>query len=598
MKNIFEDETLPSTGEKPPIIKNDNKTNMPSRPKRQVTPPPMKQAQPQPVYVPVQPAQPQAVQPQQVPAQGAYQYIPVNPQYPNQVYPQQTVAYYPVYGVPQQGAYPQGVPYTPYPQYPVAPAPEQEETKEEYDPGTRVLFQSPDFEHKDGSPANENVGANFADLQKKNAESVKEDNSSDTTDETPAKVEFEEVSINTPKKPPIVKSAPVIVTQDLSDEDLYTGEKTGDISFAAYNAVNPTLDVEDFQQELPPYEEYAEDEDAEDETDGEKKPLPKSELIRRIVLGVSIAAIVISVGMLLNEWRLSKQNDDVMSEAEGLIITESTTNKKDKDKNKAPTKPLTPEKQWAQIKKDYPDVLFPATIQLKYAKLYGENQDFVGYLSADGVNLNLPVVQTDNDETYLNKNFYGSTTKYGCPFVTHLNNISYNHLDMNTVIFGHHMNNGTIFGALDKYKSVSGFKSAPVITFNTLYKDYQWKIIAAFITNGYIKDDNNYIFPYYFTNLSATYKMSAYLSELAQRSLYDTGVDVLPTDKLLTLSTCSHEFEDARFVVVARLVRPGESAEVDTSKVVVNSKPRYPQAYYNKKGMTNPYKNANRWVAD
>ena len=598
MKNIFEDETLPSTGEKPPIIKNDNKTNMPSRPKRQVTPPPMKQAQPQPVYVPVQPAQPQAVQPQQVPAQGAYQYIPVNPQYPNQVYPQQTVAYYPVYGVPQQGAYPQGVPYTPYPQYPVAPAPEQEETKEEYDPGTRVLFQSPDFEHKDGSPANENVGANFADLQKKNAESVKEDNSSDTTDETPAKVDFEEVSINTPKKPPIVRSTPVIVTQDLSDEDLYTGEKTGDISFAAYNAVNPTLDVEDFQQELPPYEEYAEDEDAEDETDGEKKPLPKSELIRRIVLGVSIAAIVISVGMLLNEWRLSKQNDDVMSEAEGLIITESTTNKKDKDKNKVPTKPLTPEEQWAQIKKDYPDVLFPATIQLKYAKLYGENQDFVGYLSADGVNLNLPVVQTDNDETYLNKNFYGSTTKYGCPFVTHLNNISYNHLDMNTVIFGHHMNNGTIFGALDKYKSVSGFKSAPVITFNTLYKDYQWKIIAAFITNGYIKDDNNYIFPYYFTNLSATYKMSAYLSELAQRSLYDTGVDVLPTDKLLTLSTCSHEFEDARFVVVARLVRPGESAEVDTSKVVVNSKPRYPQTYYNKKGMTNPYKNANRWVAD
>ena len=89
--------------------------------------------------------------------------------------------------------------------------------------------------------------------------------------------------------------------------------------------------------------------------------------------------------------------------------------------------------------------------------------------------------------------------------------------------------------------------------------------------------------------------MSSYLSELAQRSLYDTGVDVLPTDKLLTLSTCSHEFEDARFVVVARLVRPGEKAEVDTSKAVINSKPRYPQAYYSKKGMSNPYKNASKW---
>ena len=595
MKNIFEDETLPSTGEKPPIIKNDSKANMPSRPNRQVTPPPMKQAQPQTVYVPVQqpPQQMGVPQAPAVPSQGAYQYIPVNPQYPPQAgypQPQQGVTYYPVY--------PQGVPYAPYPQYPIAPSPEQEDKKEEYDPGTRVLFQSPDFEHKDGSAVNENVGANFADLQKKNAEAVKDDDSNDASADIPAKVEFEEVSINTPKKPPIIRSAPVIVTQDLSDEDLYTNEKTGDISFAAYNAVNPSLDVEDFQQELPPYEEYTEDEDVEEETDGEKKPLSKYEIIRRVVLGVSVAAIVISVGMLLNEWRLSIQNDDVMSEAEGLIITESTTNKKDKDKDKTTTKPLTPEEQWAQIKKDYPDVLFPATIQLKYAKLYGENQDFVGYLSADGINLNLPVVQTDDDETYLDKNFYGSTTKYGCPFVTHLNNISYNHLDMNTVIFGHHMNNGTIFGALDKYKTVNGFKSAPVITFNTIYKDYQWKVIAAFITNGYIKDDNNYIFPYYFTNLSATYKMSAYLSELAQRSLYDTGVDVLPTDKLLTLSTCSHEFEDARFVVVARLVRPGESAEVDTSKVVVNSKPRYPQAYYTKKGMTNPYKNANRWVAD
>ena len=600
MKNIFQDDTLPSGTDLPPMPKNDSK-NMPSRPKRQVTPPPMKQAMPpQTVYVPVQPtSQQMPVQPV-APVQGAYQYIPVNPQYPPQAYSQQGAPYYPVFGNNQQPVYPQGVPYAPYPSYTPASAPEQEEPKNDCDPGTRVLFQSPDFENKDGSHLPENVGVSFATTVMKNTQSEKNDENSD---EAPVNVELEEVSLNAPapiKRPPIVRSAPVITTQELSDEDIYTDSKTGDISFAAYNAVRPSIDVEDFQQELTPYEDYDEEEISDDDED-EKKPLPKSELIRRIVLGVSIAAIVISAGMLLNEWRLSRQNDNVMEEASDLIITESTSeknNNKDKDKDKTTTAPLTPEEQWAQIKKDYPNVLFPATIQLKYAKLYGENQDFVGYLSAEGVGLNLPVVQTDNDETYLNKNFYGSTTKYGCPFVTHLNNISYNHLDMNTVIFGHHMNNGTIFGALDKYKTLAGYKTAPVITFNTLYQDYQWKVIAAFITNGYPKDDNNYIFPYYFTNLSSTSKMSAYLSELAQRSLYDTGVDVLPTDKLLTLSTCSHEFEDARFVVVARLVRPGERTAVDTSRAVVNSKPRYPQAYYKKKGMTNPYKNASRWYAN
>ena len=605
MKNIFQDDTLPSGTDLPPVPKNGGKP-MPSRPKRDVTPPPMKQAmQSQPVYVPVQPAPAQQTAPEQGDAP-AYQYIPVAPQNPPQGYPQQGVPYYPVYGNVPQGTYPQGVHYAPYQQYapaPQAPA-EQEAPKNEYDPGTRVLFQSPDFENKDSSGFSDNVGANFADIMKKNAKAQQEaeDKKDDFSADMQTNVDFEEVSISvpsTPKRPQIVRKAPVITTQDLTDEDIYTDSETGDISFAAYNAVNPSLEVEDFQQELSVYDENESEEVYLDEADGEKKALPKSELIRRIVLGVSIVAIIVSACMLLNEWRLSKQNDSVMEEANDLIITEVTKDNNKNDKgDKEEEKNLTPEEQWAKIKEEYPNVLFPATIQLKYAKLYGENQDFVGYLSAEGVGLNLPVVQTTNDETYLNKNFYGSTTKYGCPFVTHLNNISYNHLDMNTVIFGHHMNNGTIFGALDKYKTLAGYKSAPVITFNTLYKDYQWKVIGAFITNGYPKGDNGYIFPYYFTNLSSTSKMSAYLSELAQRSLYDTGVDVLPTDKLLTLSTCAHEFDDARFVVVARLVREGERTDVDTTKAVVNSNPRYPQAYYDKKGKTNPFKNANRWIAD
>ena len=99
MKNIFEDETLPSVNEKPPIIKNDGKAAVPSRPKRQVTPPPMKQVPPQGVYMPPQPVQPQ------MPPQGAYQYIPVAPQ--GQPYPPQGVGYYPVFNPnTQQPVYP------------------------------------------------------------------------------------------------------------------------------------------------------------------------------------------------------------------------------------------------------------------------------------------------------------------------------------------------------------------------------------------------------------------------------------------------------------------------------------------------------------
>ncbi|MGN1443246.1 MAG: sortase domain-bontaining protein [Acutalibacteraceae bacterium] len=348
----------------------------------------------------------------------------------------------------------------------------------------------------------------------------------------------------------------------------------------------------------------------ENETPAKKKKKP-SDIIRIVVLTISLIAIVVASGVLIREYKLHKDNEKLEADISNLIIdepesttkkkTEKTTKKNSSEKTTkaattaAPTttKTLTPEEQWAQIKAEYPNVVFPENLQLKYAKLYATNQEFVGYLSAEGIGLSLPVVQTTDDEKYLKKNFYGQNTKYGCPFVTHLNNIET--LDMNTVIFGHHMNDGTVFGALDKYKTIDGFKKAPVITFNTLYKNYKWKVIAAFITNADEKDDNGFVFRYYFTSLSTEERYAAYLNELAQRSLYDTGVDVLPSDKILTLSTCSHEFDDARFVVVARLLRTGESEDVDVSRASVNSNPRYPQAYYDKKKQKNPYANASQW---
>lgn len=562
MKNIYEDGTLPGSPEIFP--ENKPKPAPPTRPKKQVTPTPMQlenrqraEAQPQVQQVPYGAMPLYGVPP--------YPYMPIGTDANGQ----------PVYAIPPQGAYPQVpvYPYAPYmPQAPQMPTvPDQPGVPAgEQNPGTRVLYQSPDFDMSDSAPKSTEVGASFARGSFRQEPVISHED-----------IEVEEVSLS-----PDSAFAKNIIQPDESIEiDEVDFDLSQTASFASEKAEEKKSPSRKKQKDV-----------SMSQADS-KAPLPKKEIIRRVVLSVSVLLIIISAAMLINEYRLARQNERVEEDASNLIIEEATTDKKgDKDgKEDEPEVQLTPEQQWAQLKQEYPNVIFPANIQLKYAKLYAENQDFVGYLSAEAVNLNLPVVQSNNDEEYLKKNFYGQTTKYGCPFVTHLNNID--PLDMNTVIFGHHMNNNTIFGTLDAYKKIDGFKKAPVITFNTLYKDYQWKIIAAFITNAYGKDDvNGYVFPYYFTSLSSYEKYSSYLNELAQRSLYDTGVDVVPTDRILTLSTCSHEFEDARFVVVARLVRPGESASVDTSKAVVNSSPRFPQAYYNaKKIKTNPYKNASQW---
>ena len=446
--------------------------------------------------------------------------------------------------------------------------------------GTRIVFQSPDFDlPEDARPKQPRGGIVIPTVDDYDYD---EDDELDEEDFYPAPqppktlpkagsvaIDYvvDEIDISTPKKPSNLNV--------LNNSREKTAPKAG-------QAVPKSLVVEEVAQDAP-------------QTPGKKKP-SAAEIIRLVVLSASVLAIIISLAVLLREYKLHKDNQKLESGISDLIISDDETTTKSSGatkKNEEKSTTMSTEQKWAKIREEYPNTVFPQNIQLKYAKLYATNNDFVGYLEAKGVNLSLPVVQTNNDDTYLEKNFYGQSTKYGCPFVTYLNNIE--PLDLNTIIFGHHMNDKTIFGALDHYKSIDGFKSAPVITFNTLYKNYKWKVIAAFITNAEEKDDNGYVFQYYFTSLSTQERFSAYLNELAQRSLYDTGVDVLPTDKLLTLSTCSHEFEDARFVVVARLVRPGESAEVDTSKAAVNSNPRYPQAYYTAKKLTNPYYDAARW---
>ena len=80
-----------------------------------------------------------------------------------------------------------------------------------------------------------------------------------------------------------------------------------------------------------------------------------------------------------------------------------------------------------------------------------------------------------------------------------------------------------------------------------------------------------------------------YVENVRERSLITTGVDVQPGDRLITLSTCSYEFTEARFVVVARKIREGEDPEVDTSEAYKNPDPLMPRVWYELYGGNNPY---------
>lgn len=248
--------------------------------------------------------------------------------------------------------------------------------------------------------------------------------------------------------------------------------------------------------------------------------------------------------------------------------------------------------EWEKIKAEYPDVEFPGGMNVKYARLYALNPEFVAWLSIPNTEINVQVVKAENNEKYLKQDFYGQYSRYGCPFMDFRDNIR--NLSMNTIIYGHHMKDGLMFAELAKYEKPEGFKTAPVISLSTLYGDYNFKIYAVFITNSNREDDNDYVFNYIFNHLTSDEAFESYIQAVDERKLYDTGVDIKPGDKLLTLSTCTYEFKDARLVVLARMVRPGESPTSHGS-VKINENPRYPAKWYETKKQDNPYEDAERW---
>lgn len=248
----------------------------------------------------------------------------------------------------------------------------------------------------------------------------------------------------------------------------------------------------------------------------------------------------------------------------------------------------------AAFEQSYGNTELPSGARYNLAQFYAENPDFYGYLDIPNTSVSTPVVQGKDNSKYLRHNFFGESTKYGCPFVNYKN--TYSALDYNTSIFGHNMEyDDLVFGALEQYRKIDGFKKAPLIRLETMYAEYTFKIYAVFLTDADY-DSTGWYFDYIFTQLKDEAECKEYIAQLDQRKLYSTGVDIKPTDKLLTLSTCSYDFNGERLVVVARLVRSDESTEVNVTKAVANNNPRYPDRYYKKKGMTNPYLNAEKWI--
>lgn len=212
------------------------------------------------------------------------------------------------------------------------------------------------------------------------------------------------------------------------------------------------------------------------------------------------------------------------------------------------------------------------------------NSDIVGWVSVPGTVIDYPVLQSDRDapEYYLKRNYLKKYSGHGSIFLSADCDAE---KGRNLVLYGHSMNDGQMFAALLKY-DLDAYLASPVVGFDTAEQKSQWKIISIFKTNTL--PEQGEVFHFTRTDFSSDADYMNYVYQLRIRSIVDAPVDFRADDRIVTLSTCSYEFKDFRTVVVARQVREGEDASVDTQKASANGRAVYPDCWYEKYGGKKP----------
>ena len=190
---------------------------------------------------------------------------------------------------------------------------------------------------------------------------------------------------------------------------------------------------------------------------------------------------------------------------------------------------------------------------LKVQKLQEENSDIVGWLEIEGTSINYPVLQGTDNEYYMTHNYKKQKSKNGSIFLT--KDYDWSIPSSNLLIYGHNLNNGTMFQELLKYEKEEFYKEHPIIRFTTNKEDAEYEIISVFKSRVYYKTEKNVFRYYFFVNANSEAEYNEFVQNAKKASLYDIDKTAKFGDQLITLSTCSYHVEDGRFAVVGRKTR-------------------------------------------
>lgn len=237
-------------------------------------------------------------------------------------------------------------------------------------------------------------------------------------------------------------------------------------------------------------------------------------IIKIILLGICLVIFIYSAYNIYNYIKEENANKKLKKELIEDVITEVPNTELTRDKEKTP-------------------------INVNFSTLKEKNQDIVGWIYSENTPINYPVVQAKDNQYYLHRLINREYNTSGSIFMDYRNNPNLE--DDNTIIYGHNMKSDEMFGTLQNYKKQEYYDNHKIIYYFTQEKNYEIQLIAGYTVS--LKDDI-----YNLNEINQEQK-----EKLLQKSDFKSDINIRETDKLITLSTCSYEYEDARYILIGIL---------------------------------------------
>lgn len=219
-----------------------------------------------------------------------------------------------------------------------------------------------------------------------------------------------------------------------------------------------------------------------------------------------------------------EENDDTIHNNENNVNSENDVPSVDDDITSEEETPV-------YYPNDYWDYLSVPFMNVNFDELLEKNADTVGWIKVEGTKVNYPIVQSSDNDYYLNHAFNGSKNVGGWIFADY--RVDFEEFGKNTIIYGHNMNNKTMFGSIPDmlYNSYLNNSDNNFIKISTPDSNSVWKVFSIYTTDPEV---------YYLKTNFKSEPYETFLTTIKGRSVFDFGIDVGTDDKILTLSTCDN----------------------------------------------------------